>query len=80
MTKTLKMQVWLALALCSLVLTLGSKDRHAMANPADPPPGLVTPRQATPMPDFNLSDVSDTKIHATDLQGKVVVVRFWATW
>jgi peroxiredoxin len=32
------------------------------------------------MPDFNLPDVGDAMVRAADLQGKVIMVRFWATW
>jgi hypothetical protein len=32
------------------------------------------------MPAFRLEAVSGTTVQATDLLGKVVVVRFWATW
>jgi len=82
MKRTLKVQVqvWLALTLSSLVLTLGSKDMRAVATPSTPPPGLATPRQATPMPDFSLPDVVGATVRAADLQGKVIMVRFWATW
>jgi hypothetical protein len=82
MTKTPKVhvQVWLALTLCSILLVLGSKGMHVRADPSAPPPGLAIPRQATPMPDFSLPDVDGATVHAADLQGKVIVVRFWATW
>ena len=72
--------VWLILLLCSVVLSLGDWQGHAGANPPNPPPGLVAPRQATPRPDFSLSDVNGSTVRAADLQGKVIVVRFWATW
>jgi peroxiredoxin len=32
------------------------------------------------MPAFELPDANGETFHSTDLQGKVVVVRFWATW
>jgi peroxiredoxin len=32
------------------------------------------------MPAFRLEAVNGTTVQATDLLGKVVVVRFWATW
>jgi cytochrome oxidase Cu insertion factor (SCO1/SenC/PrrC family) len=34
----------------------------------------------TPAPVFTLPDHRGTPMHSVDLQGKVVVVRFWATW
>jgi hypothetical protein len=72
--------VWLTLILCSAILTLGEMVRHALADPPAPPPGLAAPRQPTPMPDFSLPAVGGTSVRAADLQGKVIVVRFWATW
>jgi hypothetical protein len=73
-------QLWLVLTLCSVILTLGSKDMGAVDNATNPPPGLAAPRPATPMPDFSLPNVDGTTVHAADLQGKVILVRFWATW
>jgi peroxiredoxin len=32
------------------------------------------------MPSFNLPGVDGTHVDSATLQGKVVVVRFWATW
>jgi peroxiredoxin len=32
------------------------------------------------MPVFELPDANGETVRAADLQGKVVVVRFWATW
>jgi hypothetical protein len=29
---------------------------------------------------FELPDANGTTIRSADLQGKVIVVRFWATW
>jgi len=78
--KTVSVQVWPALLLCSAVLVLASQDRHAVATPPDPPPGLAAPPQPTAMPDFSLPDVGGTTVRSADLQGKVIVVRFWATW
>jgi peroxiredoxin len=55
-------------------------EMRAADTAADPPSGLATPRQTTPMPDFSLANVDGTTVRAADLQGKVIMVRFWATW
>lgn len=45
-----------------------------------PPEGLAAPGQPTPMPVFELPDPDGNSVRSADLQGKVVVVRFWASW
>jgi peroxiredoxin len=42
--------------------------------------GLAEIKPATPMPAFRLPGLSGTMFDSSALQGKVVVVRFWATW
>jgi cytochrome oxidase Cu insertion factor (SCO1/SenC/PrrC family) len=52
----------------------------ATGQPAEPPMGLAEVKPAVPMPTFTLPDVNGAVFDASTLQGKVVVVRFWATW
>ena len=40
----------------------------------------LSPEQQRPAPAFTLSDHQGTSVSSADLLGKVVVVRFWATW
>jgi cytochrome oxidase Cu insertion factor (SCO1/SenC/PrrC family) len=40
----------------------------------------LAPGNHRPAPAFTLPDHQGTPLHLADLQGKVVVVRFWATW
>ena len=70
------------LGLCLLLgLLLTLTPQHAPAADAPPlPEGLAAPAQATSMPVFELPDPAGTPVRSTDLQGKVVVVRFWASW
>jgi peroxiredoxin len=42
--------------------------------------GLAEIKPAAPMPVFHLPGLSGTTFDSSALQGKVVVVRFWATW
>ena len=65
--------------LLGILLTLSSLSTHA-AWSATLPEGLAQPDQSTSMPAFELPDANGETFHSTDLQGKVVVVRFWATW
>lgn len=70
--------VWLGL-IAAFVLAL-----HPM--PADAaeglalPQGMKAPSEPTTLPVFELPDPDGNTVRAADLQGKVVVVRFWATW
>ena len=40
----------------------------------------LSPEQQRPAPAFTLPDHQGGAIDSTALRGKVVVVRFWATW
>ena len=66
------------LVLCGALLILSSLASDAAA--PFPPEGLAAPAQPTSLPTFSLVDTNGTTVRSTDLQGKVVVVRFWATW
>ena len=44
------------------------------------PAGLAAPGQRTPMPEFSVSGIDGSTLRSADMLGKVVVVRFWATW
>jgi cytochrome oxidase Cu insertion factor (SCO1/SenC/PrrC family) len=46
----------------------------------EPPLGLGAVQPATPMPAFTLPVVDGEPFDSSTLRGKVVVVRFWATW
>ena len=71
-------RLWLLLLLGSF-LTLSPLGLHAAEQP-HPPEGLITPSPSTSMPVFALPDANGETVRSADLQGKVVVMRFWATW
>ena len=60
---------WLALA--SVALVVGAPE---------PPMGLAQVKPAAPMAAFTLPSLNGSAFDSSALQGKVVVVRFWATW
>ena len=62
-----------------ILLTLSSLPTHAAGSPTLPE-GLVAPNQSPSMPEFELPDANGETIRSAALQGKIVVVRFWATW
>ena len=65
--------------LLGLLLTLTPLRAPAAESPTLPE-GLAAPGQSTPMPAFELPDPDGNPVRSEDLQGKVVVVRFWTTW
>lgn len=44
------------------------------------PAGFAAPSQPTFLPDFDLPEAQGATVRSADVQGKVIVVRFWATW
>jgi len=69
---------WLALA--SVALFVGYTVRVATGETIEPPMGLAEVKSATPMTAFTLPSLNGSPFDPSALQGKVVVVRFWATW
>jgi cytochrome oxidase Cu insertion factor (SCO1/SenC/PrrC family) len=69
---------WLLLA--HLTLLLGFAIGLSTAQPVEPPAGLAEVKPAVPMPAFNLPARDGATFDSSALEGKVVVVRFWATW
>ena len=73
-----QLRPWLLLLLGGL-LTLHPLGLRAAEQPT-PPEGLAAPGQPMSMPAFELPDPNGGTVNSVELQGKVVVVRFWATW
>jgi cytochrome oxidase Cu insertion factor (SCO1/SenC/PrrC family) len=67
------------LLLLGILLTLSPWSPHAAEQPTLPE-GLTAPSPSTSMPVFELPDANGATVRSADLEGKVVVVRFWATW
>jgi cytochrome oxidase Cu insertion factor (SCO1/SenC/PrrC family) len=65
--------------LLGILLPLDSLRTHATGS-ATLPEGLTTPDQSMSMPAFELPDANGATVRSADLQGKVMVVRFWASW
>ena len=65
--------------LLGILLTMSPLSTPAAGSPTLPE-GLAAPDQSTSMPAFELPDANGETIRSADLQGKVVMVRFWATW
>ena len=61
-------------------LTLGLMAIDARGDQAAPPQGLIAVDSSVSMPEFSLPSLNGAMVDSAGLQGKVVVVRFWATW
>ena len=70
--------VWLGLIVAT-ILVLHSVPGDAADGPALPQ-GMQAPSEPASLPTFELPDADGNLVRAADLQGKVVVARFWATW
>ena len=65
--------------LLGLLLSLSPLRTPAAESPKLPE-GLAPPGQLTSLPEFELPDPDGNPVRSEDLRGKVVVIRFWATW
>jgi hypothetical protein len=63
-----------------IAMLLGSTIAIAAGESREPPMGLAEVKPTAPMPVFKLPGVNGEAFDSSTLQGKVVVVRFWATW
>jgi cytochrome oxidase Cu insertion factor (SCO1/SenC/PrrC family) len=72
--------LWSGLVLVSLAVAVGGTSISWADQPATPPAGLSALSTPAFMPPFHLPGVNGTLVDSATLQGKVVVVRFWATW
>ena len=70
--------VWLGL-IAATVLVLHPTYADAADSPALPQ-GMKAPSESVMLPAFELPAPDGNVVRAADLQGKVVVARFWATW
>jgi len=71
-------RLWLVLLLGGLC-ALHPLGLRAAEQPT-PPEGLTALGQPTSMPAFELPDPNGETVRSASLQGKVVIVRFWASW
>ncbi|MGH8066633.1 MAG: peroxiredoxin family protein [Candidatus Entotheonellia bacterium] len=63
-----------------MALLLGSALGVVTGDPVRPPMGLVEVKPTAPMPMFTLPGITGETFDWSTLQGKVVVMWFWATW
>ena len=78
LTRAGRAWIWLGL-LVAAVLALHPVHVDAADGPTLPQ-GMQAPNEAVTLPDFRLDAPDGGVVRAADLEGKVVVVRFWASW
>ena len=61
-------------------VVLAAAALSAVAAEPQLPGGLTAPSKPTHIPAFNLATASDRAVRTSDLRGKVIIARFWATW
>ena len=75
---------FMTLAFCGLFLmffTLGATPASAQSNVNFKAIPILQPmKDATPTPDFTLTDPDGKKISLKDFRGKTIFLNFWATW
>lgn len=78
LTRAGRAWIWLGL-IAATVLALHPMQVHAADGPAVPS-GMQAPSEAVTLPTFELDGPHGSLVRAAELEGKVVVMRFWATW
>lgn len=72
--------VWLGLLTSGIISPRDGMLARAAGEAPSLPAGLAAPGQRTSMPEFSVSGIDGTALRSAGVLGKVVVVRFWATW
>ena len=72
-----KIMKWVAVTACSVAWALPV---HAGESPVLPPAVMAPPPQPTKMPEFDFANLHGGTLKSSELKGKVIVIRFWATW
>lgn len=72
--------VCLILLACGSILAVGNQPARAARAAPPLPTNLAAVTPPAPAPPFSLLTLKGTAMRSADLQGKVVVIRFWATW
>jgi cytochrome oxidase Cu insertion factor (SCO1/SenC/PrrC family) len=78
LTRAGRASIWLGLIVAT-VLALHPVHVDAADGPALPQ-GLQASNESVTLPAFELPAPDGGVVRAADLEGKVVVVRFWASW
>ena len=53
---------------------------HAAESPVLPPAVMAPPQQAMKLPEFEFVNLQGGTLKSSEMKGKVIIIRFWATW
>jgi hypothetical protein len=67
----------LGMALCAGGWFAGA---HAAEEPLPAPAVLAPPKQPTKLPEFEFANLHGGTLRSSEMKGKVIIIRFWATW
>ena len=73
-TVALVLNIALAASLCASVVAHAAEGLFPRATM------MAAPATPTKAPDFEFANLHGGTLKSADLKGKVVVIRFWATW
>jgi cytochrome oxidase Cu insertion factor (SCO1/SenC/PrrC family) len=69
-----------AKALWVMSICVLSMDAHAAEGLFPGTTVLAPPRQPAKLPDFEFVNLNGGTLKSADTKGKVIIIRFWATW
>lgn len=68
---------WVAMVLFAVG---GPASAQAADSPFSAHTVMSAPAQPTKMPEFEFANLHGGTLKSADMKGKVIVIRFWATW
>lgn len=72
---------WIAMVACLLYACVWRAGVHAAEGLFPTATVMAAPKQPTKLPDFEFANLSGSgALKSSEMKGKVIVIRFWATW
>jgi len=68
------------LSVALVMVGLGCNRNAASPSPSPQPTAIAAGEIGSRLPEFTVEDLQGHKLSSVDLQGKIVLVDFWATW
>jgi cytochrome oxidase Cu insertion factor (SCO1/SenC/PrrC family) len=70
--------LWLFIVALGAAVCVGVA--HAAEGLFPNPTVLAPPAQATKLPPFDFANLHGGALKSSEMKGKVIIIRFWATW